>query len=108
MQTQLTMLRTPVHLSRLLWPVKTELHSHAGLFYVARLARSNKVANGDGWRCVLKSVIERYHELDRPQIFRSNKAFAIQCICELRQAEGYFKTTRLKANATLSVTSASY
>jgi hypothetical protein len=53
------------------------------------------------WRRVLMPVIARYRDLKIPKFFRGDAAFASPKLMKLLEAEGYWYTIRLKANAVL-------
>ena len=64
------------------------------------LRRGNK-ASAKYWRRVLLPVIERYRQYDIPKFFRGDAAFAIPELYAFLEAEQFFYTIRLKANAVL-------
>jgi hypothetical protein len=65
------------------------------------LLRHGNVSSADDWRSVLEPVVARYRDLDVPQFFRGDAAFAKPEIYEYLESEGYLYAIRLPANEVL-------
>ena len=63
--------------------------------------RPGNVHSADGWRGVLKPVVERYRERDLRRYFRGDAAFASPDIYDFLEAEGFLYAIRLPKNQVL-------
>ena len=65
------------------------------------MLREGNVHSAENWQAVLEPVVARYRERDIDRFFRGDAAFADPRIYSFLEAEDYFYTIRLPANAVL-------
>jgi len=66
------------------------------------LLRNGNVHSADDRQSVLEPIVERYRGYDILRFFRGDAGFADPHVYRCLEAEGYFYTIRMKANAVLN------